>query len=418
MAPFNGLLWNSKSFPSLKRVSFRVGNFDDACRWIIPAMENCFSHCPLLESIEIDHAIVQPVRVEDAIVRLFSIAQETPTRFPKLRSVTIRLMDSVLELARLQSLLSAILGRPLVVKTRKLFLRLSSRSVYLEAALVRGWVTFQRHRIEQYLAGLPEKGRTHVCEKWRNLTESDLSLFNEDDDASRMVLLSFEAYDPQQAADDQEASGPTRALYYGTQLDKLLVKHFTPSNERHQAWLSAIRFCDPTDEYKQKYKDEEECQAALDPLSVLPIRAASPAESHRDVFVPPENLTTCDTSTQEELPKKLRRLTVQLSMPQVWQVTEEEAKESVTHEVQTLRKLLLRHPDLSRCQEARVNSCTRLTYGGSNWAWWEELICGRLRVREKTLQVDGWARESKEVMSKEQLKVFKCSHVWNANPAD
>lgn len=80
-------------------------------------------------------------------------------------------------------------------------------------------------------------------------------------------------------------------------------------------------------------------------------------------------------------PSRLKRLTVQLDLPQVWQVSEETAKELVSFEVEQLRSLILSHPDLQRVREARLSSCTRLTYGGSNWSFWESLVSRRVYRR-------------------------------------
>eukprot|EP01055_Gregarina_sp_Pseudo9_P004518 Gregarina_sp_Pseudo_9__4517@NODE_468_length_2774_cov_23_385375_g444_i0_p1_GENE_NODE_468_length_2774_cov_23_385375_g444_i0NODE_468_length_2774_cov_23_385375_g444_i0_p1_ORF_typecomplete_len864_score117_86_NODE_468_length_2774_cov_23_385375_g444_i0732664 len=438
MGHFNGQLWRAQGFPKLRMLSLRVGNFDDACRWITPMMTNCFARCPELRALELDHTVLHPMRPDNPILKLFSLCQQDSSFFPKLRFLLLRSVESPLQLAQIQRQVSEFVRRPIIVKTRKLFLRLASERAVEEAALVRHWAELQRQRLQAWINKHSHFISDAELKELTSLTTEELSIFNSNNDGSAMLMLNFDAtQDPGRYRPAEEMpppqpptgnSQPMSFLCYGAQVAKLQLKQFTPTNPEHSILLSRVRLCDLVNEQLEDLRPLfEECAPEL---------VVNNAKGTRDVdfglrqgIRRASSLTMASTNAGDEMsteesffplnplpeliPRKtpLRRVTIQFDLPQIWQHTPEQAKVAVTTEVATLRNLIQSHPDLRDVDEARVMSCTRLTYGGSNWPWWEELICGKVRRRVRQVGSGGWVRESSEILNEEELRVFKCSHV-------
>lgn len=330
-------------------------------------MENCFGECPELQTIEVDHTILRPFARDNVIFKMLRLSELK--MFPKLRTLKLRMIESTLEMIQIQESMSQMFGRPIILKTRKLYCRLAHRFAKTESALVAKWVQFQKKQISNWLALNPNISHSER-DSWLNLTDEDLSIWADTTDRSAMMVLSFDSLTDVSAhieSTDSESTLEARlaaknARYgvdwdYGCQVQKVALKHFTPTNPVHRNLLEGIKF--------------------------------------------------------GNVGRRLKRLTVQLDMPHVWHLQEDEAKTLVAHEIDVLKEIILAHDYLKECSEIRVMSCTRLTYGGTNWSWWESLICGRLRRRQQPLEVEGWARESKEVITPEELRSYSCDHIWS-----
>lgn len=396
MAPFNGIFWTEKSFPELRSVSLRLGAFDDACRWIIPLIENVFSKCTKLHTIELEHSIPYGIRPEDALIRLFTLRKEDSSRFPALTTIKLKLVNSPILLLRVQDILRDMFGgRPLMLKTRKLYVKLNSADGIREAELIRNWASYQNNQLADFIDA--QQSRDDLASSLERLCfEECKSIFSSVTDGSAMLILNFDPHDPSSssmAENNRFDPDSEEPFYFGNEVSKVLLKHFTPSLPSHQKLLNRILFCHPPS------------------VNTLLVGKDSPRHDLE---------TQSTTDTDFEYPEvRLKRVVIQLELPQVWQIAEEEAKQLVTNEVETLRRLLRDHPHFQKACEIRVSSCTRLTYGGTNWAWWEKLICGDIdkdRANCTMTNVEGcWARESKEIISTEELRVYRCPHVWTGS---
>lgn len=467
MGHFNGQLWRAEGFPRLRSLSLRVGNFDDACRWITPMMANCFALCPELRTLELDHTVLHPMRPDNPILKLFSLCTQDSAYFPKLRFLLLRSVESPLQLADIQRQVSNFVRRPVIVKTRKLFLRVASEHAADEAALVRHWAELQRQRLHVWIHKNAHSLSEAELKELTSFSDEELSIFNSTTDGSAMLMLNFDStqdaarfraaaaaaaeaggeggegeaaqqllMQAQQATDEADVitsnTNISNLLCYGSQVAKIQLKQFTPTNPEHSELLRRIRLCDLQNEQMADYRQLfEACAPELaiyaSNTSAYPesmsgyqgttfsMRRASSltlvsTNAGDDCF---DETTFPPPSEPQVVPrqKPLRRVTIQFDLPQIWQHTPEQAKIAVTKEVSTLRELLKEHPDMRNVEEARVMSCTRLTYGGSNWPWWEELICGKVHRRLRQVGSGGWVRESSEILNEEELRVFRCDHV-------
>lgn len=371
MSLFNGGFWTSDGFPRLKRLRIKVGNFDDANRWITPAIENCFSLCPNLEEIELDHMIMAPLRSDDALIKLFTMLQPSRIpgvkhveRFPALKVIKIKLIEYPSELLRLQSIISRMLGRPVAVQARKLFLRVSSSHFYQELELLRTWESVQHKIFATWLRSPSADFKATERQNVEHLANSNIGLFS-DPENSALITLTFDSNDENQA----DNADPVPPIFIGTKFSKLHIRHFTPSNLKHQTLMASLRF----------FPAQKSPTLPSNASSTSNICEMSRSWSE-DLMFADRSLSACETTSSETeendfSPEPLRRVTFHLDLPRLWQVPEDEAKNLVTKEVGTLRTLIKNHRELKRSAEIRLNSCTRITYGGSNWAWWQTLVC-------------------------------------------
>ncbi|EZG55071.1 hypothetical protein GNI_118720 [Gregarina niphandrodes] len=457
MSVFNGGLWTPDTFPQLRRAVIRVGNFDDAARWITPLFENCLAFAPNLEEIEFDHSIVQFSILEDPIMKFFSMVPGVIRRispdeggtvvyhhnrqmgavlFPKLQVVKIRFVDSPMTLVAVENAISNILQRPIRVKTRKAFVHLFSDDAQTAADIIREWPSMQKERLrtilnqsddlgirQQIINVLEEAERVEqhnsmlggiefakscdwtgddegddACDRPQYLA-SPLSPFSEDTEfrENGLLILSFDG------ARQQAVLPPLNGdlLNFGTHASKLLLKHYRPSDTLQEKLLASITFQDSSNEVQNL-----STICTVDDSGTLgPEEEVEREPNGKDLDAGPrkERLVVRDSC--------LRRLDIQLEFAIVWQVSESEAKLAVEEEVARLRKHLLGHPWLRSIRHVRVGSCTRLTYEGNNWDWWERLICGVYRPRQRRVGAEGWARESKAVIPEQALAKYQCHHM-------
>eukprot|EP01053_Blabericola_migrator_P008504 Blabericola_migrator_1__8503@NODE_443_length_8422_cov_363_622023_g348_i0_p1_GENE_NODE_443_length_8422_cov_363_622023_g348_i0NODE_443_length_8422_cov_363_622023_g348_i0_p1_ORF_typecomplete_len954_score113_64_NODE_443_length_8422_cov_363_622023_g348_i029545815 len=436
MGNFNGHLWRPEGFPKLRRLTLKVGNFDDACRWITPMMANCFARCTELRELELDHTVLYPLRQDNPIIKLFTLCasqweQSASTYFPNLRFLMLRSVESPFQLAELQRQVSIVVKRPIVVKTRKLFIRVASERAAEEAALIRHWPHLQRARLNAWLGKNEASLTPAVVQEMKSFSDAQLSMFNSVEEGSAMLMLNFDSHDVmrnvravaagelgQEVADAQSLVPPLPGdmLCYGSHVAKVQLKQFTPTNVIHRDILNKIRFCDTTGEQIEDMKTLFEfCAPELTSNMAYPIDPSRLETVASGADYCDASCASSQTINLIPRSKPIRRVTIQFDLPQIWQHTPEQAKVAVTQEVSMLRQLLQSHPDLKDVSEARVMSCTRLTYGGSNWPWWEELICGRVRKRVRQVGSGSWVRESREILNEDELRVFKCSHVITRN---